>query len=60
MTPNDYIKLIRLNQSAQLLATGKYKINEVCYLVGFNTPSYFSKCFYEHFGKLPKDFIVIE
>ena len=60
MTPNDYIKLIRLNQSAQLLATGKYKINEVCYLVGFNTPSYFSKCFYEHFGKLPKDFIVID
>ena len=57
LTPNDYIKLIRLNKSAQLLATGKYKINEVCYLVGFNTPSYFSKCFYEHFGKLPKEFI---
>lgn len=57
MTPNDYIKLIRLNQSAQLLASGKYKINEVCYMVGFNTPSYFSKCFCEQFGKLPKDFI---
>lgn len=57
MTPNDYIKLIRLNQSAQLLSTGRYKINEVCYLVGFNTPSYFSKCFQEQFGKLPKDFI---
>lgn len=57
LTPNDYIKLIRLNRSAQLLSTGKYKINEVCYLVGFNTPSYFSKCFFEHFGKLPKDFI---
>lgn len=57
LTPNDYIKLIRLNQSVQLLASGKYKINEVCYMVGFNTPSYFSKCFYEHFGKLPKDFI---
>ena len=55
LTPNDYIKLIRLNKSAQLLATGKYKVNEVCYLVGFNTPSYFSKCFYDHFGKLPKD-----
>ncbi|KAA6301639.1 MAG: Sensor histidine kinase TodS [Candidatus Ordinivivax streblomastigis] len=60
ITPNEYIKLIRLNQSAQMLNTGKYKINEVCYLVGFNTPSYFSKCFYEHFGKLPKDFIQIK
>jgi len=56
-TPNDYIKLIILNKSAQMLLTGKYKINEVCYLVGFNTPSYFSKCFYEQFGKLPKDYI---
>ena len=56
MTPNDYIKLIRLNQSAQLLMSGKYKVNEVCYMVGFNTPSYFSKLFYEHFGKSPKDF----
>ena len=57
LTPNDYIKLIRLNKSAELLATGKYRINEVCFLVGFNTPSYFSKCFFEHFGKLPKEFM---
>ncbi|MBO9660720.1 MAG: response regulator, partial [Chitinophagaceae bacterium] len=57
ITPNDYIKLIRLNYSAQLLSTGKYKVNEVCYMAGFNTPSYFSKCFFEQFGKLPKDFI---
>ncbi|MCA1745898.1 MAG: hypothetical protein LC643_09420 [Bacteroidales bacterium] len=32
-------------------------MNEVCYLVGFNTPSYFAKCFAEQFGQLPKDFI---
>ena len=60
ITPNDYIKLIRLNKSAELLGSGKYRINEVCFLVGFNSPSYFSKCFYEHFGKLPKDFIQME
>lgn len=57
LTPNDYIKLIRMNRSAELLATGKYRINEVCAIVGFNSPSYFSKCFHEQFGKLPKDFI---
>lgn len=59
LTPNDYVKVIRLTQSAQLLASGKYKVNEVCYMVGFNTPSYFSKCFYKQFGKLPKDYIVV-
>ena len=57
LTPNDYIKLVRLNQSVQLLVSGKFKINEVCYLVGFNTPSYFSKCFHEQYGKLPKEFV---
>jgi AraC-like DNA-binding protein len=56
-TPNDYIRIVRLNKSAELLATGKYQIVEVCYMVGFNTPSYFSKCFQEHFHKLPKEYI---
>ena len=56
-TPNDYIRIVRLNKSAELLATGKYQIVEVCYMVGFNTPSYFSKCFQEHFHKLPKDYL---
>lgn len=56
-TPNDYIRIVRLSKSAELLASGKYQIVEVCYMVGFNTPSYFSKCFSKHFGKLPKEYI---
>ena len=57
MTPGDYIRLERLKRAAQLLKDGKYKINEVCYMTGFNTPSYFTKCFQRQFGVLPKDFI---
>ena len=56
-TPNNYIRIIRLSKAAEYLATGKYQIVEVCYMVGFNTPSYFSKCFSEYFGKLPKEYI---
>ncbi|MDP4276357.1 MAG: two-component regulator propeller domain-containing protein [Bacteroidota bacterium] len=56
LVPNDYIRLIRLKKSAALLASGEYKINEVCYMVGFNSPSYFAKCFLKQFGCLPKDF----
>lgn len=56
ITPNDYIQLIRLKKAAELLGTGEYQINEVAYLVGFNTPSYFSKCFFNQFGLLPRDF----
>lgn len=56
MTPNDYIQLIRLKRAAELLSTGEYQINEISYIVGFNTPSYFSKCFCNQFGMLPRDF----
>lgn len=57
MTPNEYVKLIRLKKAAELLAEGRYRINEVCYIVGFNNASYFSNCFQKQFGVLPKDFI---
>lgn len=55
MVPNDYIRVYRLKRAASLLAQGEYRINEICFLTGFNTPSYFSKCFKKQFGILPKD-----
>ena len=45
ITPNEYIQLERLKTAAQLLQSGNYKINEICYIVGFNSSSYFAKCF---------------
>ncbi len=56
LTPNDYIKLIRLKKAAELLKEGQLRVNEICDMVGFNSPSYFSKCFQEQFGMLPSDF----
>lgn len=58
MTPNNYIKAIRLRKAAELLVQDEYKINEICYLVGFNNHSYFTKCFVDYFGLLPKEYIV--
>ena len=56
LTPNDFIKLIRMKKAAELLTTTDYRINEICYMTGFNSPSYFAKCFQEQFGVLPTDF----
>lgn len=56
MTPNDYLRLERLKTAAQLLRDKRYHINEVCYMVGFSSTSYFSKCFQKQFGVLPKNF----
>ena len=57
LTPNNYIKVERLKRAAQLLKQGETKINEVCYMVGFNSPSYFTQCFQKQFGMLPKEFV---
>ncbi len=57
ITPNDYIRTKRLIMAAKLLEEGSNRINETCYLVGFNTPSYFIKCFKSYYGKLPSEYI---
>ncbi len=57
LAPNDFIRLVKLKKAVRLMTAGENRINEICYLVGFNTPSYFAKCFQKQFGILPKDFI---
>lgn len=52
-TPNNLIVNARLKAAAKLLDEGKYPINEICYMVGFNSPSYFSRCFGKYFGLTP-------
>jgi AraC-like DNA-binding protein len=57
LPPNDYIRLVRLKVAAELLQSGKYRVNEVCSLIGFSSHSYFSTCFQKQFGVLPKDYV---
>lgn len=57
LTPNDFIRLIRLKKAAELLRQKEYRVNEIAFIVGFKSSSYFSKCFFKQFGVLPKDFV---
>ena len=57
LTPNEYLRIERLKRAAQLLKEGECRVSEVCYAVGFNSPSYFAKLFQKQFGVLPKDFV---
>ncbi|MBQ6064709.1 MAG: response regulator [Prevotella sp.] len=56
-TPNEMIQIVRLRRAAMLLQEGRYRINEVCYMVGFSSPSYFSKCFQQQFGMKPGEYV---
>lgn len=57
MSPNDLLRLERLKRAAHLLRDNNLRINEVCYMTGFSSPSYFAKCFQQQFGMSPKEFV---
>lgn len=56
VTPNELIQLVRLKKAAEYISMREHRINEIAFLVGFNNPSYFSKCFQKQFGMTPKEF----
>lgn len=55
--PNEFIRLVRLRTAAKLLISGEYSISEVGYKTGFNSPSYFSRCFIQQFKLTPSEFL---
>ena len=55
-SPTDFIKMVRLKKASELIAEGSYRVGEVCYMVGINSPSYFIKLFQKQFGMTPKEF----
>ena len=56
-TPTDFIRNQRLERAAHLLRTTSHSVNEISNLVGFSYASYFTKCFKEKYGVLPKDYV---
>lgn len=56
MTPNELIQITRLKRAARMLREEHYMVSEVGTLVGFNSSSYFSKCFKAQFGMTPGEF----
>lgn len=54
-SPNELIRISRLKRAESILLTSDKTIAEVAYSVGYSTPSYFTKCYKEYFGKMPGD-----
>ena len=56
LSPVELIRLVKLKKAAELIQEGKYRIGDICYMVGISSQSYFSKLFFKQFGITPKDF----
>ncbi|WP_299895097.1 hybrid sensor histidine kinase/response regulator transcription factor [uncultured Aquimarina sp.] len=51
-----FLRKIRLQRAKEMLEKEECNnISDVCYKVGFSSPSYFTKCFKNHFGVLPTE-----
>lgn len=58
MSPNTFIKEHRLNKAVELLNERNLPVSEIAFATGFRSPSYFSKCFKEHYDISPSTFQV--
>ena len=56
VSPVDLIRDVRLHQATQILCQSDVNIGQVTLLCGFNSQSYFSKCFKEKYGMTPNAF----
>jgi AraC-like DNA-binding protein len=52
----EFIKTTRLKRACQLLRDKKHRVSDVCYMVGFNDPHYFSKSFRNLYGVSPTQY----
>jgi len=57
LSPNDFIREFRLNKALKLIEEQEGNIAQIAFETGFNSPSYFAKCFQKQFGILPSDIV---
>lgn len=56
-SPVELLRIARLKRAKELLSRTDKAISEVAYLVGFSSPSYFTRSYKDYFGESPGDFV---
>ena len=54
-SPNELLRIVRLQKALELINTSELSVSEIAYRVGFTSPSYFAKCFKDHYNQSPTD-----
>ena len=53
LSASQFIRQVRLKKGMELLTKTSHTVSEISFQVGFGSPSYFIKCFREHYGYPP-------
>lgn len=56
MTPNEFIKNVRLQKAAALLTATQKSVSDIFYSTGFNNQSYFFREFKKKYGSAPAEY----
>ena len=56
VSPLKYLNDLRIELACKYLRNSNYKINQICFFVGFDNPLYFSKMFRRNMGMSPKEY----
>ncbi|WP_300439179.1 nickel-binding protein [Christiangramia sp.] len=56
-SPGIFIRCLKMHRALSLIREENLNISEIALEVGYNNPSYFSKCFQERFGIMPSKVI---
>ncbi len=57
LSSSEFIRSVRLKRAVQLLKKSDLSVKEIMYMTGFNTASYFSKCFKKQYGVVPSEYM---
>ena len=57
LSSSEFIRNVRLKRAVQLFDQSDLSVKEIMYMTGFNTASYFSKCFKKQFGVVPSEYV---
>ncbi len=52
----EYLTAIRIDKAKELIADGKYSMKEICTMVGYSDPNYFSRLFKKNVGVTPTEY----
>lgn len=53
----EFIRMVRMKQAIRLMDGHKLTLSEIAFEVGFNSASYFTRCFKEEYGKTPSEYL---